>query len=1020
MKSAVARVEQLGPYRILGELGRGGMGVVYRARRDDLQKEFALKVILPGQGSDAEGIARFRREAQAAAKLGSHPGIVAVHDIGEAGGRTYFAMDLVEGTSLDDELQSGELSPKDAARIIGEAARAVAHAHGQGILHRDLKPGNIMLAADGRTLVTDFGLAKSTSTDAESARLTKSGAILGTPAYMPPEQADGAGGVDARADVYALGATLYESLALRPPFEADSLYGLLAKIQREPPPPLRAVAGAVPADLEVITLKCLEKRAEDRYATAAALAEDLEAFGAGRPISARPPSAARRLSGALRKRRGLVLAGAAAVGAAAVATALILPQLSKEQASAAEAHREKSAAEQAAAAAAAQAFEQLRETARTALDAALELRRAGAPERMASFRDKVEAACDAVLEREPRAAEPHYWRGRLARAAMDYPAARAAQDAAVAADPAFAPARYERILLVSQAQAQRGAQIRREAHAAGDGSFLQRLAADTVSQRHRALVQADAEALERHAADSGLTPPQLLTARACAGFVAAADPGADAVAAPFFEVVATEGAPVEAFEFAGIMGDTRDDFALQTGLIERALQQDAGYSALYQVRGRIHRAVAQRLADAGDWPQERWRLAIADFQTAIRLTPQLASAHMDLGEAAFLYYSWQTIHREEDRATFALADRHLAEAARLDPANWFALLQRANVQHVRAQWLGRTQQAGEHAAEIASLQDSSRAICDTIIERHPEQGDAYRVRAVGNLDRAAQLPHDRDDERTRLLDLVERDLGESVRRMPGHPAGPWNLAILAVRRAAVAGRAGRDGLPLLRRAVEYYDEAERKGERHMDLYVRRSAARQDLGRMEALRGADPDATYAAAEADIDAAIALQPDASGLQYLRAAVRLDRATTRMQRGGDPTALMQAARADLDYRLQKAPDDLAARGKRGQLRILLSDYLARRNQGTEKELTAGLDDLSAYLEQSPGDHQARVFRANGCLILGDQLVHRGIGAHRAYRTAIADFDLLEAAGAIPADAARAATAKARRYLLENPEKK
>jgi hypothetical protein len=339
---------------------------------------------------------------------------------------------------------------------------------------------------------------------------------------------------------------------------------------------------------------------------------------------------------------------------------------------------------------------------------------------------------------------------------------------------------------------------------------------------------------------------------------------------------------------------------------------------------------------------------------------------------------------------------------------------------VRAQYLGRTQQSGEHAAEIATLQDSSLAICDTIVQRHPEQGDAYRVRAVGNLDRAAQLPHDRDDERTRLLDAVERDLRASVRRMPGHPAGPWNLAILAVRRAAVARRAGRDGLPMLRRAVELYEEAERKGERTMDLYVRRSAARQDIGRMEALRGADPDATYAAAEADLATAIELQPDASGLRYLLATVRIDRATTTMERGGDPTALMQAARADLDYRLQKAPDDLTARGKRGQLRILVCDFLARRNQGTEGELTAGLDDLSAYLEQTPGDHQARVFRANGCIILGDQLAHRGIGAHRAYRTAVADFDILEAAGAVPAHAARAVTAKARQYLLEHPEKK
>jgi serine/threonine-protein kinase len=293
---------QIGPYTILGELGRGGMGVVYRARRGELEREFALKVILAGAGASAEMVQRFRREAQAAAALAGEPGIVGVHDIGRAeDGSVYFAMDLVEGQSLEDVLAEGE---------------AVGRAHARGILHRDLKPANIMVTPDGRALVTDFGLAKLEAADPELTRLTQSGEVLGTPAYMAPEQAKGEHCTPA-ADVYALGATLYEALSGRPPFTGDSIHAVMAQVLTQEPPPLRRVNPQVPRPLEGIVHQCLEKAPGSRYPDAEALAADLDRYLAGDVVTALERTAGRAVGRAVRRSWAPVAVGGAVVAALA-------------------------------------------------------------------------------------------------------------------------------------------------------------------------------------------------------------------------------------------------------------------------------------------------------------------------------------------------------------------------------------------------------------------------------------------------------------------------------------------------------------------------------------------------------------------------------------------------------------------------------------------------------------------------------------------------------------------------------
>jgi eukaryotic-like serine/threonine-protein kinase len=329
---------RIGDFDITGVLGRGGMGVVYRAVQRSLNREVALKMLRTDAAAAPGQAARFRAEAEAVARL-RHPHIVQIYEVGEHAGRPFLALEYVAGGSLDRATRRRPQEPRAAAAAVETLARAIHHAHQRGVIHRDLKPSNILVSSNSQVpsskseagdlergtgnlelKVTDFGLAK--FLDADSGQ-TRTGQVLGTPAYMAPEQATGHGAeAGVYTDVYSLGAILYELLTGKPPFVGDNSFDLLRRVASEEPPAPRAVVPAIPRDLEVIALKCLRKEPERRYPSAEALADDLRRFLDGRPIEARAVGPVERGWRWCRRNRGLAAALILVVGLLVAVTAV--------------------------------------------------------------------------------------------------------------------------------------------------------------------------------------------------------------------------------------------------------------------------------------------------------------------------------------------------------------------------------------------------------------------------------------------------------------------------------------------------------------------------------------------------------------------------------------------------------------------------------------------------------------------------------------------------------------------------
>ncbi len=310
-----------GRYEILGEIARGGMGIVFRARDTSLRREVALKVLKAGAEATERQIRRFRREGQAASRL-RHPGIVTVHDVGNERGYPYLTMELIDGVALDEFCKEHRPEPMELARLVSEVARALEHAHDAGLVHRDLKPANVLVTREGEAKVTDFGLAQLDLEDDEGGRLTRTGAAVGTPFYMAPEQVRGDNDVDRRADTWAIGVVLFECLTGAVPFNGATVVEVYRQILDREAKSVRKWDPTIPAVFDDVIARCLEKEREHRYQRADDVADDLDKIRKGEAPSAPPPGRRRRRAGRLLRGRAARVGAAVAVSVALAASGI--------------------------------------------------------------------------------------------------------------------------------------------------------------------------------------------------------------------------------------------------------------------------------------------------------------------------------------------------------------------------------------------------------------------------------------------------------------------------------------------------------------------------------------------------------------------------------------------------------------------------------------------------------------------------------------------------------------------------
>jgi serine/threonine-protein kinase len=857
----------LGKYVRVSRLGAGGMGEVWRAWDRELRRPVALKFL---RGQDAAEVARFEREAQTAARL-VHPNIAAVHDVGRQDGRPFLAMQLVDGQTFASYPRHDRMA---LAALIREAAAAVHFAHGRGVVHRDLKPANLMVDGEGRVYVMDFGLAKQSAVDSS---LSVAGSILGTPAYMPPEQARGElPRIDARSDVYSLGATLYELLGGRPPFVEKDVYALLKRVVEEDPVPLRRLAPAVDADLETIVHKCLEKDPERRYAGAQDLADELGRWLAGDAILAHPPSTAYRVRKFVARRKAVFATAALAAAVALGFGGWAVRSVSR---------RDRAA--------------KLLEVGRPALDRAIRTlydRNANYDELLRRV-EEGRARFEEALAMAPDLAPAHFLDARAWDLLGWADRAERGYRKAIGLDPDFGPARYHlgRLLLERSLQAQMG-----------------------YEGRHRERRRKEAERLAGEAA------AELEAARGRSGFDDAVQ--AD-VAAALLAYARTKGEEMRrlAEEGLGKHGhcEGTEDFHVLLGLVSEGSAREEAYTRALQIRP--HHAFALFLlanARQGD-------AAIADLTAALRTNPRFAMA---LNNRA-------TVRAGLGDRKGALAD--FSEALRISPRDPTSLVSRGDVRMEMGDLDGAIADANEAlkaepgfapalavrggARRRKGELDAARADLEEALRIEPRNPEFLNTRssirraqedypgAAADLKAALEIRPDFPEA------LVNRGSLKQFADLPDEALADYEKALKLDPRL-VSAHVNLGSLFLDRgqadRAVVELDEALRLDPRNFEARYNRSLARQQKGDLD---GSIADATEALklkpgdaetlftrgnaweskpdlpkALADYDAALAANP-----RYVEAYC--NRAMVRARRQE-----IDAAIGDLEKALALAPQD------------------------------------------------------------------------------------------------------------------
>ncbi|MBI3270327.1 MAG: protein kinase [Planctomycetes bacterium] len=1008
--------EPFGRYRLQRVVGRGGMGLVHKAWDVDLKRTVAVKMLLAERAASDEAVERFHREARSAARL-RHPGIVQVHDVGTIDGRHYFTMDFIEGESLD--AARTRLQVRRFLEILRDVAFALHYAHEAGVVHRDVKPANILLDAQGRPYVTDFGLAKQVD-QASKGEVTVSGTVMGTVHYMSPEQAGGEQDlIGGYSDVWSLGVMLYDYLAGRKPFEGESYLNILYSIMhQEPMPPSRAAVHTSGGrrfhrDLETICLKSLEKEIPRRYAAAAAFGEDLRRFLDGEPIEARPPTFAYRAERWTSRNRGAVAAIVALLGVGGLAAHYAW------RAHVERALRERSILESA-----------LLQEVKAPLAEALGTRRGGDVRLLARVAAEAGGRADALLARDPGLAEAHYVKGWLARLTGRLGEAESELDRALAARPADAAARYQRGLvqvaryrdLLSSARrrwydAQRADVTSAAAAVAGSASApagtpvgapasarphqptlgeLEAVEGGLARRRERA--REDFEEVARLTAEPARPMPAKGLAPCGQGLLALcrgeeseaerllagaleADPYLDEAQMGVAEVVRSR------------VLNRRATPADLVACFDRALDVNKGLEEVWRGSAEARAWQAEVLFRTGRTADalRAWAEADVHARRAIALAPDLADP---LVVRASLLAAWANARMSGGEDARAVLEEALAlstEAVRRAPGSAEANGRRAWAELRLAEARVARGEAGVKEGEEGDVEQGFRraiAAFGEALALAPEDATLYRNRgdawrALGTVEAAVGR-----DSREALRNAVA-DLEEAVRRSPASAAALTSRANARVALASAEFRRGVDAKGGMERAIADYGDALRLDAERVGAWSGRAAARVALALRIDPEAADARPLYVAALADADEALRLNPEYAHARLTRANALVCLGSVHVRRGGDWAAAYRKAIADCDLLLGRNPDSIDAWIQKARAEVAEGDALAARREDPREWLRRGIADLGTVLVKRPGLLDAFAARGWAYYALGKAESLRGEDPRSSYRSSIADLD-------------------------------
>ena len=997
-ESRFAPGQSFGKYVLGAVLGRGGMGVVYRAHHPGLKADFAIKVLHIGGEASADDLARFRREAQAAARL-HHPGIVLMHDVGEEDGTSYIAMELVDGTGLDQVLLAHPdgLPAAEALRIVADVADAIHHAHGRGVIHRDLKPANVIRTRDGRLKVMDFGLAKTVEPGVPG--LTAAGELLGTPAYMSPEQAQGRiEEIDALSDVYQLGALLYHLLVGRAPYDGETPMGVVLQVAREDPQPPRTRRPGLDDDAETICLKAMERKKDRRYAGAGELAEDCRRCLRGEPIRARRAGRAELLLRWVRRRKTIVALAAVSVAALAIALATRSQARSLEQ----------------------QRLDDLRSIARANLDATLFVRRSGGKlsEVAAQFLPPLEAAVRKVEERLPRLAEPRYHLGRMYRALMRVRDAEAEQEKALSRDPGFPRSLYERAILRASLYSIRLREVRDQRRLAKEGPPLpeaELLASDPEARRLRDSVVADLRRLQEQAArEEGEALPRacLFCGQGIFLLVAGREDERAEGERLLHAAIGLDPLLEEAYDALAQSLHERGDYTGAANACNQGLAVDRGYKPFLQRRGDAYHYLGRDIELRGEDPTPHYLRALADFESLVEQEPSHPLYRFRRGCIRVTLAATQSFRGADPTTQFESGLADLEESLRLDPGQSHVWIFRSMV---RLQWaVHQGQRVAVDALVQGAFDDADEAV-------RLEQGSAQMLahRAYLRTAVAEALTPDRAEAAKRIGEALD-DYGKAIEVDPtwaeprlgrasalsdlGYREGAEGRDPSARYAAAAAdyetaleaaGTAQRARLGLGAVRMLWGDAKKARGDDPLPLY---QGAREAYGSAAEAAPDDPKAWSGLARARVSAARATPGaladrrgafDAALAEHTRALQLapslgdslIDRATTLWyyadlleQLGEDSLPALQSCLEDRGKLVAAFGESASSWSLRAETRRAIGEVRTVRGEDPRADFTAGITDLDEAVAREPGEPSYRFARGTLRLLLAQVRQERG----------------------------------------------